>query len=127
MNVEKASPSTLEESSRVDDSENVGTYFIGYDLGRLRVQVTNRVKTFLSADGTVVRVAIDDWLYGNKDLRVTVTIRGNSLRLFRRIGGSREADQVFHMTNKVGVIVSFEKQFQLQSKMLQADVVASTT
>ncbi|XP_076243922.1 uncharacterized protein LOC143185082 [Calliopsis andreniformis] len=112
---EKGSPSSLERSSIVDGDENGAPYeFIGYDLGRLRVQVTNRVKTFFSADGTLVRVEMDDWLYKNKDLRVTVAIGDNNLRLFRRIAGREETSQLFHVSTKRGIILSFEKLFETQ-------------
>ncbi|XP_043518366.1 uncharacterized protein LOC122533068 [Frieseomelitta varia] len=92
-----------------DRAESEPVYdFVGYDLGRLRVQVTNRRRTFRSADDTLVRVEVDDWLYKAKHLRITVTIRGNSLRLSRRIDAP-ETDEMFHLTSKLGIILAFQK------------------
>lgn len=118
--VDEGSSATLKKSLPDYAAEKEASYeFVGYDLGRLRVQVTNRVETFLSADGTLVRAEMDDWLYKNKDLRITVTIRDNSLRLFPRIGtiGSREANEVFHLTSKTGIIVGFQKLPEPQRKV----------
>ncbi|XP_053994068.1 uncharacterized protein LOC128884608 [Hylaeus volcanicus] len=100
---------TMERSTSPHDTEKETTYeFIGYDLGRLRVHVTNRRKTFFSEDGTLVRVEVDDWLYKNKDLRITVTLRGYSLRLFHRINDP-ENSKVFHLTSPMGIILAFQK------------------
>ncbi|KOX77221.1 Sperm-associated antigen 17 [Melipona quadrifasciata] len=92
-----------------DQAEREPVYdFVGYDLGRLRVQVTNRRRTFRSVDDTLVRVEVDDWLYKAKHLRITVTIRGHSLRLSRRIDAP-ETDEVFHLTSRLGIILAFQK------------------
>lgn len=92
-----------------DRAERESVYdFVGYDLGRLRVQVTNRRRTFRSADDTLVHVEVDDWLYKAKHLRITVTLRGHSLRLSRRIDAP-ETDEVFHLTSRLGIILAFQK------------------
>ncbi|XP_050580372.1 uncharacterized protein LOC126917508 [Bombus affinis] len=91
------------------DTEREPVYdFVGYDLERLRVQVTNRKKTFYSADDTLVQVEIDDWLYKSKNLRITVTLHGYSLRLFHRIDGP-ETNEIFHVTSRIGIILAFQK------------------
>lgn len=91
------------------DTEREPVYdFVGYDLERLRVQVTNRKKTFYSADDTLVQVEIDDWLYKTKNLRITVTLHGYSLRLFHRIDGP-ETNEIFHVTSRIGIILAFQK------------------
>ncbi|XP_076388543.1 uncharacterized protein LOC105662405 isoform X2 [Megachile rotundata] len=104
---------TKRQSAPVDTVEKENVYeFVGYDLGRLRVQITNTKKTFYSADGTLVQVEMDDWLYKDKDLRITVTVHDYSLRLFQRINNSaRESSKMFHLTTEAGIILAFEKFF----------------
>ncbi|OAD62033.1 Sperm-associated antigen 17 [Eufriesea mexicana] len=105
----EGSPSTMDKLSQVKIVEKETTYdFIGYDLGRLRVQVTNRKKTFYSADDTLVQVETDDWLYKTKHLQITVTLRGCSLRLFHRID-KPETIEIFHLTTRRGIILAFQK------------------
>lgn len=98
------------------DTEREPVYdFVGYDLERLRVQVTNRKKTFYSADDTLVQVEIDDWLYKSKNLRITVTLHGYSLRLFHRIDGP-ETNEIFHVTSRIGIILAFQKMLAFSRK-----------
>lgn len=103
--------STTKQSLSVHTVEKETDYeFVGYDLGRLRVQIKNTKKTFCSADGTLVQVEMDDWLYKDKDVRITVTVRDYSLRLFQRINnGSSESSKMFHLTSGTGIILAFEK------------------
>ncbi|XP_034187492.2 uncharacterized protein LOC117607655 isoform X2 [Osmia lignaria lignaria] len=103
--------STTKQSLSVHTVEKETDYeFVGYDLGRLRVQIKNTKKTFSSADGTLVQVEMDDWLYKDKDIRITVTVHDYSLRLFQRINnGSRESSKMFHLTTGTGIILAFEK------------------
>lgn len=98
--------------------------FIGYDLGRLRVQVTNRKRTFYSADGTLVQLEIDDWLYQAKDIRITITLHGCSLRLYHRIG-SPETNNVFHLTSKTGIILAFQKLLASRGKSIKLSGVST--
>lgn len=98
------------------DTEREPVYdFVGYDLERLRVQVTNRKKTFYSADDTLVQVEIDDWLYKTKNLRITVTLHGYSLRLFHRIDGP-ETNEILHVTSRIGIILAFQKKLASSRK-----------
>ncbi|XP_043256109.1 sperm-associated antigen 17-like [Colletes gigas] len=107
--VDEESTSTAKKSPSFHDGETAVTYeFIGYDLGKQRVHVTNRKKTFFSDDGTLVRVEVDDWLYKNKDLRITVTLRGYSLRLYHGIDVP-ESSTAFHLTSSRGIILAFQK------------------
>ncbi|XP_017795503.1 PREDICTED: uncharacterized protein LOC108576939 [Habropoda laboriosa] len=109
---------TISKKSTEDEKKSLSIYssgekeavydFVGYELGQLRVQVTNTKKTFYSADGTLIETEMDDWLYKNKDLRITVTLHGYSLRLFHRIS-SHETNEIFHLTSKTGIILAFQK------------------
>ncbi|CAL7944241.1 unnamed protein product [Xylocopa violacea] len=100
---------TRETSQVLDDQKEAVYDFIGYDLGSLRVQVTNSKNTFCSADGTMVQVEMDDWLYKTKNLRIAISLRGYTLRLCHEIGRP-DASRVFHLTSKSGIILAFQKQ-----------------
>lgn len=72
------------------------------------MHVKNRRTLFRSADGTRVKIEVDDWIYKNKDLRITVTIRGYSLYLFNRIDKPK-VSEVFHFISPLGIVIAFEK------------------
>ncbi|CAK9806855.1 Sperm-associated antigen 17 [Anthophora quadrimaculata] len=118
------SPQTVSKKSVEDEKKTLSIHseskkevvydFIGYELGQLRVQITNIKKTFYSADGTLIGIETDDWLYKNKYLRITVTLRGYSLRLFHRINNP-ETNEIFHLTSKKGIILAFQKLSALQN------------
>lgn len=113
----EGSPSTTEKLSQTVEKE--ATYdFTGYDLGRLRVHVTNRKRTFYSADDTLVQVETDDWLYKSKHLQITVTLHGYSLRLFHRID-KPETTEIFHLTGRTGIILAFQKSLASPRKGFQ--------
>ncbi|XP_076658524.1 sperm-associated antigen 17 [Halictus rubicundus] len=108
-NVDDASSRISKKSRSYHTIQEEASYeFIGYDLGRLRVHVRNRKTVFLSADGARVKVEMDDWLYKNKDVRITVTIQDYSLYLFHRINNPKIAE-VFHLTSPLGIVLAFEK------------------
>lgn len=81
--------------------------FVGYDLGNVRVQVTHRGKKFLLRDDTSVRVELEDWLYGDLDLRIAVTLRDYTLRLSSAGIGCRRFADTFHLTTKRGIVLGF--------------------
>ncbi|XP_026669283.1 uncharacterized protein LOC108624922 [Ceratina calcarata] len=107
--LEEMGPVTTKRRSIVSEIEKEPVYdFIGYDIGTLRVQVTHRKKTFFSADNTLVQVEMDYWLYNSKDLRITVSLRGYTLRLFHRVD-KPQANKTFHLTSRTGIILAFQK------------------
>ncbi|XP_076303831.1 uncharacterized protein LOC143221970 [Lasioglossum baleicum] len=112
-----SSRSSKKSRSRQTIQEEASYEFIGYDLGRLRVHVRNRKTVFLSADGTRVKVEMDDWLYKNKDVRITTTIQDYSLHLFHRINNPKIAE-VFHLNSPLGIVLAFEKLSGLCSKII---------
>lgn len=79
--------------------------FVGYDLGNIRVQVSHRSKKFLLRDDTSVRVELEDWLYGDLDLRIAVTLQDCTLRLSSGVS-CRSAD-TFHLITKRGIVLGF--------------------
>lgn len=86
--------------------ETGGPYFVGYDLGGLRVQVIHHSKKFLLDGDTSVQVELEDWLHGDLDLRIAVTLPHCTLRLF---GGAsrRQSADMFHLTTKRGIVLGF--------------------
>ncbi|KYN12213.1 hypothetical protein ALC57_15610 [Trachymyrmex cornetzi] len=55
--------------------ETGGSYdFVGYDLGSIRVQVIHHSKKFLLDADTSVRIELEDWLHGDRNLRIAVTL-----------------------------------------------------
>lgn len=87
--------------------ETGGPYdFVGYDLGSLRVQVIHHSKKFLLGDDTSVRVELEDWLHGDCDLRIAVTLPHCTLRLSGGVSRRQSAD-MFHLTTKRGIVLGF--------------------
>ncbi|EFN84510.1 hypothetical protein EAI_07335 [Harpegnathos saltator] len=84
---------------------------VGYDLGRARVQLNHRAASFSLRDDIAVRVEVDDWLYGDFDLRVAVALRGCTLRLSGgRMDRRRDA---FHLTTRRrGIVLAFRRDRQ---------------
>ncbi|XP_018311927.1 uncharacterized protein [Mycetomoellerius zeteki] len=92
-------------SSQCD--ETGGSYdFVGYDLGSLRVQVIHHSKKFLLDGDTSVRVELEDWLHGDRNLRIAVTLLNCTLRLSGRVS-HRQSTGTFHLTTKRGIVLSF--------------------
>ncbi|XP_024880001.1 uncharacterized protein LOC112459866 [Temnothorax curvispinosus] len=89
--------------------ETNGPYdFVGYDLGGLRVQVIHHSKKFLLDDDTSVRVELEDWLHGDRDLRIAVTLPHCTLRLSDGVSRRQSAD-TFHLTTKRGIVLGFHR------------------
>ncbi|XP_077278036.1 uncharacterized protein LOC143906109 [Temnothorax americanus] len=89
--------------------ETNGPYdFVGYDLGGLRVQVIHHSKKFLLDDDTSVRVELEDWLHGDRDLRIAVTLPRCTLRLSDGVSRRQSAD-TFHLTTKRGIVLGFHR------------------
>lgn len=87
--------------------ETGGPYdFVGYDLGSLRVQVIHHSKKFLLGDDTSVRVELEDWLHGDCDLRIAVTLPHCTLRVSGGVSRRQSAD-TFHLTTKRGIVLGF--------------------
>ncbi|XP_011870230.1 PREDICTED: uncharacterized protein LOC105563332 [Vollenhovia emeryi] len=87
--------------------ETGGPYdFVGYDLGGLRVQVIHHSKKFLLDDDTSVRVELENWLHGDRDLRIAVTLRHCTLRLSGGVSRHQSAN-AFHLTTKRGIVLGF--------------------
>ncbi|TGZ58324.1 Uncharacterized protein DBV15_10480 [Temnothorax longispinosus] len=86
--------------------ETNGPYdFVGYDLGGLRVQVIHHSKKFLLDDDTSVRVELEDWLHGNRDLRIAVTLPHCTLRLSD--GTSNEHDSLITGAFAAGEVLRY--------------------
>jgi len=77
---------------------------VGYDLGHLRVQAIHQSKYFFLSSDISVRLVLEDWLYGNLDLRITVTLKHCVLQLSNGI--DRQID-AFRLTTKRGIELSF--------------------
>ncbi|XP_071562759.1 uncharacterized protein [Temnothorax nylanderi] len=89
--------------------ETNGPYdFVGYDLGGLRVQVIHHSKKFLLDGDTSVRVELEDWLHGDRDLRIAVTLPHCTLRLSDGVSRRQSAD-TFHLTTKRGIVLGFHR------------------
>lgn len=87
--------------------ETGGSYdFVGYDLGGLRVQVIHHSKKFLLDGDTSVRVELEDWLHGDVDLRIAVTLPHCTLRLSGGVSRRQSAD-MFHLTTERGIVLGF--------------------
>lgn len=80
---------------------------VGYDLGRLRIQVIHHSKKFPLANGMLVRVVREEWLHGNDDLRIAVSLQDCTLQLSSGVD-HRESD-TFHLTTKGGMVLSFSR------------------
>ena len=92
-------------SSQCD--ETGGSYnFVGYDLGSLRVQVIHHSKKFLLDGDTSVRIELEDWLHGDRNLRIAVTLLNCTLRLSGRVS-HRQSTSTFHLTTKRGIVLGF--------------------
>ncbi|XP_018347830.1 PREDICTED: uncharacterized protein LOC108751859 isoform X1 [Trachymyrmex septentrionalis] len=92
-------------SSQCD--ETGGSYdFVGYDLGSLRVQVIHHSKKFLLDGDTSVRIELEDWLHGDRNLRIAVTLLNCTLRLSGRVS-HRQSTGTFHLTTKRGIVLGF--------------------
>ncbi|XP_011707217.1 PREDICTED: uncharacterized protein LOC105462379 [Wasmannia auropunctata] len=82
--------------------------FVGYDLGGLRVQVIHHSKKFLLDGDTSVRVELEDWLHGDRDLRIAVTLSHCTLRLSSGVS-RRHSTDTFHLTTKRGIVLGFHR------------------
>ncbi|XP_011068910.1 PREDICTED: uncharacterized protein LOC105154846 [Acromyrmex echinatior] len=92
-------------SSQCD--ETGGSYdFVGYDLGSRRVQVIHHSKKFFLDGDTSVRIELEDWLYGDCNLRIAVTLLNSTLRLSGRVS-HRQSTGTFHLTTKRGIVLGF--------------------
>lgn len=81
---------------------------VGYDLGGLRVQVIHHSGKFLLDGDTSVRVELEDWLHGGRDLRIAVTLPHCTLRLSGGVSRRQSAD-TFHLTTKRGIVLGFHR------------------
>lgn len=107
-----------EQWTSIQDIKREKRYdFIGYALSELRMQVSNQKKTFFSADDTLVQVDLENWLYKSKRLYITVTLNGYTLRLSRRID-IQEMTEVFHLTSRLGIVLTFEMLLNFPGKSL---------
>lgn len=89
--------------------ETGGPYdFVGYDLGSLRVQVIHHSKKFLLDSDTSVRVEYEDWLHGDCDLRIAVTLPHCTLRLSGGVS-RRQSTDTFHLSTKRGIMLGFSR------------------
>ncbi|XP_032673494.1 uncharacterized protein LOC116845199 [Odontomachus brunneus] len=91
-----------------DERDGKPRDFLGYDLGCVRVQVTHRGESFFLSDGITVRIEVDNWLYGDFDLRVAVALRDCTLRLS---GGAdrHRSPNAFHLTTRQGIVLGFRR------------------
>lgn len=83
--------------------------FLGYDLGRVRVQVTHRGESYFLGDGIAVRIETDDWLYGDFHLRVAVALRDCTLRLSGGGADRHRLPGAFHLTTSRGIVLGFRR------------------
>lgn len=81
--------------------------FLGYDLGSLRVQFTNDNETFVSPDGTVIKVDLDQWLYREKHLRMGISLAGCFLKLESIVGIGSNCSMPFHLITENGIVMAF--------------------
>jgi len=90
--------------------ETGGPYdFVGYDLGDLRVQVIHHSKKFLLDGDTLVRVELEDWLHGDRDLRIAVTLPHCTLRLSGEVSRRQSAGTFIHLITTMGIVLSFHR------------------
>lgn len=94
----KLRPSSCADKTSLD--------LLGYDLGRLRVQVIYFRKNYPLAGGVLVQVEYENWLHGHTDLRVAVILERCTLRLSSEVDRRQPMD-AFHLTTKRGILLSF--------------------
>ncbi|KAG5344939.1 SPG17 protein, partial [Acromyrmex charruanus] len=94
-----------EEFEKAAVENTGGSYdFVGYDLGSRRVQVIHHSKKFFLDGDTSVRIELEDWLYGDRNLRIAVTLLNSTLRLSGRVS---QSTGTFHLTTKRGIVLGF--------------------
>ncbi|XP_046411972.1 uncharacterized protein LOC124175616 [Neodiprion fabricii] len=79
--------------------------FLGYDVGNHRVQVSGSESKFLSNDGTMVKVCLEEWAYADSTMQITIELHGNNLVLYNFSGD--QVSPIFHFTTANGIVMSF--------------------
>ncbi|XP_043277712.1 uncharacterized protein [Venturia canescens] len=95
--------------------------FIGYDIGPNVVHLTTRSETFLSPDGTLVKVDLDEWLHGKKILGIGIDLQDCFLKVERTIGSEDDHNQPFHLTTNNGIVMAFSQISRVDLRIVRAD------
>lgn len=105
------SPRCAEDDARDGDERRDSV--VGYDLGRVRVQVSHRSESFFLRDDVAVRIEVDDWLYADFHLRVAVVLRDCTLRLSGGGAHRHRPPNAFHLTTRRrGIVLAFRRHRQ---------------
>lgn len=83
--------------------------FLGYDIGKFRVQLRTGSERFTSPDDTLVRVDLDEWVYGTSCLGIGIDLRGCFLKVQRTIGDRGNQNLPFNLTTNNGIVMAFSK------------------